>query len=241
MHKLIHFFHRHPQRSKNQIIFFCLVLFWLGIPAIGQTKTEDNVPSRSTNATPTNQPQLPDKLGSNWRALEAQRRLNAEQCQVLPDGDVYAEYDLQSLTTRFYTNGKTKIAVELFQTRFPSEAYGLFTFIRHNRNNKHQGFYVGNLVITASGESEGTLVEESVIKTLRESIVVEEGELPSLPFNLPEQGKIAGTERYVIGPLALAKTREFSDLKDAINFIGGTHAVIADYHNGNGQMTLMIV
>jgi hypothetical protein len=45
----------------------------------------------------------------------------------------------------------------------------------------------------------------------------------------------------VIGPLALAQVKEFADFKDMVNFSGGTHAVIANYNNAGGNLSLIIV
>src|SRR5262249_24307821 len=68
-----------------------------------------------------------------------------------------------------------------------------------------------------------------------------EGQLPSLPLHLPERDKIAESEKYIIGPIALTKLKSFCELKDVINFDGGVEAVVTDYRNGNGQMNLILV
>lgn len=203
----------------------------------GQGKEQDSLPKMITTARNVT---LPDKLEENWRAIGSVRVLNANQCQVLPDGDIYAEYGLQNLTTRFYTDGKTKIAVELFQMQFPSEAYGLFTFIRGTQTKKFPIFYTGSFLVRVSGDSEDSPESQSLLDALKRNIVSDGGELPSLPFNLPEQGKLIETEKYVIGPLALAKIKEFADLKDVVNFAGGTQAVAANYTT-SGSVSLIII
>ena len=75
---------------------------------------------------------------------------------------------------------------------------------------------------------------------LRGRVNFEEGELPSLSLSLPKERKLNGTDRYVVGPIILGRIKEFAGLKDAVNFAGGTQAVIANYRNGNGQMSLAI-
>ena len=102
-------------------------------------------------------------------------------------------------------------------------------------------FYTGPLLVRLSAESEEDTIDQSFLADLKTLLATDEGELPALPFNLPEQGKIAGTERYVIGPLALAQMKEFEGLKNVVNFSGGTHAVMANYGNGNSNLGLIIV
>ncbi len=62
-----------------------------------------------------------------------------------------------------------------------------------------------------------------------------------MPSHLPGEGKVADSEKYLVGPVVLAKTQEFSDLKEVVNFSGGTEATTAKYSNGNGTFSLMIV
>jgi hypothetical protein len=58
---------------------------------------------------------------------------------------------------------------------------------------------------------------------------------------LPEADKIAGSEKYIIGPAALGKLKHFSDLKDVVGFNAGAEVTTADYRSGDGQMNLIIV
>jgi hypothetical protein len=196
------------------------------------------VPNKAAQVSDANKTILPDKAG-DWSAVGVSRILGTDQIAVLLDGDVYMEYGLQALTIRFYTNGKTKLAVELFQTHFASEAYGLFTFIRSNSALKREAFQAGHFVVSVSGEV-GHMADHSLIDSLKRSLISDEGEMPSLPLNLPEEHKLSNTDNYVIGPVALGHIKELADLKDIINFAGGTQAVTASYKNGDGQMSLII-
>ena len=241
MHKLNFLFPLSSHLTTVRFVTLCSLVLSFAIGAFGQSSEQKQQLEQRTDPPVVKRVTLPDKIGANWQALGKPQVLSAEQSLVLPDGAIYAEYGLQSLTTRFYTDGKAKVAVELFQTHFPSEAYGLFTFTRTTKIKKDLVFYTGPLLVSVSGESEKDIVDQSFLETLKTSLVSNEGELPALPFNLPEQGKVAGTERYVIGPLALAQVKEFADLKDVVNFSGGTHAVIANYSNANGNLSLIIV
>lgn len=241
MHKLKFIVQSRPFQPRIQFVILCSVFFSLVVSTFGQSKEQVSPPKAVATVSVTRNAALPDKLRENWRAVAPPRLLTATQCQVLPDGDIYAEYGLQNLVTRFYTNGKTKIAVELFQMRFSSEAYGLFTFIRGTKTKKAQIFYTGSFLVNVSDYPEGSSESQSFLDALKASIVSDEGELPSLPFNLPEQGKLTETEKYVVGPLALAQIKEFTDLKDVVKFAGGTQAAAANYATSSGPVSLIII
>lgn len=233
MHKLNFLF---SLQTKLQVSFRIAALcIGLLLPAI-ETFGQNNAPEQKSPKPAAKRVALPDKIGENWQAIGNARVLSPDQTSVLPDGEIYTEYGLQSLTSRFYTNGKTKVSVELFQTQFPSEAYGLFTFTRATRTQKNKAFQKGALLVSIAGETDET-VDQSFLETLKTMLAVDEGELPSLPFNLPEQNKIEGSDKYVIGSLALAQIKEFAGFKNVINFSGGTHAIIGNY----GKFSLMIV
>lgn len=218
----------------------CLISLLLPINIFGQNRNQNEETNHPVKVPGISVPSLPDKVGETWMAIGNARTLSVEQVSILPDGDVYAEYGLQGLTTRFYTNGKAKLAIEVFQTRFASEAYGLFTFLRSNASGKRQLFYVGRLSVSISSESENLAMDQSFVNLLKKGIASEEGELPSLPFNLPEEYKVSESEKYLTGPFALARIKEFANLKDVISFAGGTQAAIANYQNGSRQMSLVI-
>jgi hypothetical protein len=73
------------------------------------------------------------------------------------------------------------------------------------------------------------------------NLIGEAGQFPILPSHLPEEHKIPESEKYIVGPRALGEMKNFSDLKEVIDFEGGVEAAIADYRNGNGQMSLIII
>lgn len=184
---------------------------------------------------------LPEKLSENWRALGPARILNAEVSALSPDADVYAEYELLMQAVRNYTDGKSKLTVEIFETRFASGAYGLFTFSRGNKTPSQQEFHQGRYFVRIANNTGNTSASDSLVEAIKSIIPADAGELPVLPSHLPERSKIVGTERYFVGPVALAKLANFSDLKNVVDFIGGAEAVTADYQNGSGTMSLLIV
>lgn len=190
---------------------------------------------------PTNKTHLPDKLVETFHIVGKTRTLSSDQCSILPDGDVYKEYWLESLTSGHYTDGKNTIAVEIFQMQFDSGAYGLFTFNRGKQNETRREFFTGRYFVSISSETIKSIPLEPLILAIKENLNSSNGELSPLPSHLPEEGKIAESEKYLVGPAALAKLEGLSDLKDVVNFSGGTEVAVARYLNGNTALSLMIV
>ncbi len=191
---------------------------------------------------------LPDRLGARWRAVNSAQvldiRKDTRKFSRLHDSDVYKEYGLQRIVKRAYTDGKSKISVEVFETNFLSNAYGLFTYNRGRLPENSHEFYDGRYLVKAniSSPSGGNeLLDNSLFEAIKSNIVGGEGQLPSLPLHLPENGKVRDSEKYIIGPAALAKLNNFSALKNVVNFDVGVEVVTAEYHNGDRRMSLIII
>lgn len=215
------------------IQFRLLVLFLLLVlPSIGFGQTADS--------TTTIKIVLPDKLGEKWRSIDAIRRLSADQCAVLPDGDVYQEFWLESLASRHYTDGQDTFAVEVFQMQFPSGAYGLFTFNRGKLPENRREFFSGRYLVSLSSEKTNSVPQE-LVQAMKNHLTLPTGELSPLPSHLPDENKIPDSEIYLVGSAALARLGGFSDLKDVVNFSGGTEIAFAKYRNGTSEFGLVIV
>jgi hypothetical protein len=181
---------------------------------------------------------LPERLGENWRASTASRKEAAGKIMAIADAIILAEYGLQSVTTRQYSNGKAKLTVEAFEMKYLSGAYGLWTFRRGDLAITQREIFNGRFVIRFSGVEQADL--ESVVSQIQKDFPPP-SDSPLLPTYLPEQNKIANSEKYLVGPEAIARIPAISDLKDAVDFTGGTRAAIAEYNNGNGKMNILLV
>src|SRR5262249_51490470 len=159
----------------------------------------------------------------------------------LPEADVRREYGLQRVISRVYTDGKIRASVEVFEMNFISNAYGLFTFNQGQLPSNSREFYEGHYVFRVSKPMSDEPVDQFLFEAIKPNLIGGEGQLPSLPFHLPEPGKIAESEKYIVGPAALNKLNSFSELKDVINFDVGVEIATADYRSGSGQMSLVIV
>ena len=181
---------------------------------------------------------LPDRLGNDWRAVSASRKLVAEKIPETPDSKLLAEYGLQSITDRQYSNGKARLAIEAFEMKYASGAYGLWTFHRGAPSPNQKEIFNGRIVFRFSSSDQ--MVVDAVAAQMHANLT-SELEPPLLPTYLPDQSKIANSEKYLVGPEAVARIAQISDLKDVIEFVAGTHAAVADYNNGNGKMSIVLI
>src|SRR5215475_11939566 len=184
---------------------------------------------------------LPDRLGEGWRAAGPARILNAERLSSLPDADVLREYGLRRVINRVYTDGKNESSVEVFELNLIPNAYGLYTFNRGRIPPKSREFYQGRYVVRVSNTAADANSGQQIFEAIKPNLIGGEGELPSLPMHLPEKDKIAESEKYIIGPAAFSRLKNLGEMKDAINFDAGVEITTADYRNGGGQMSLIIV
>jgi hypothetical protein len=184
---------------------------------------------------------LPDRLGEKWRAAGPARVLNGSRLSGLPDAEALAEYGVQRVISRVYTDGRAESPVEVFELKLIPNAYGLFTFNRGQIPPNSREFLQGRYVVRVSRRDADADADRQIFEAIKPDLIGGEGELPSLPLHLPEADKIAESEKYIVGPAALVKLKNFSDLKDAIGFGGGAEVVTADYRSGGGQMNLIVV
>ena len=120
-------------------------------------------------------------------------------------------------------------------------AYGLFTFNRGQLPQNSREWRQDRYVVRVSGREADADSDRQMFEAIKPVLVGGEGELPPLPLHLPEADKVADSEKYVVGPAALARLKNFSGLKDAIGFGVGAEVTTADYRSGGGQMNLIIV
>ncbi len=181
---------------------------------------------------------LPDKLGNNWQAITASRKVTIDKIPATAESKLLAEYGLQATSDRQYSNGKDKLTIEAFEMKYASGAYGLWTFHRGTLAATQQEIFNGRFLFRFSS------LDQSLTETVAAQMQTDLSstmEPPLLPTYLPEQSKIANTEKYLVGPEAIARIPAISDLKDIIDFTGGTHATVADYNNGSGKMSIVLI
>jgi len=208
---------------------FCVLFFLLLLTAqVVQAQSDGREP-------------LPDQLGQRWRAVGPARSIDGHRLSGLPDADVLVEYGLQRVVSRVYTDGRVESSVEVFELKLIPNAYGLFTFNRGQLPPNSREFRQGRYVVRVSRREADVDSDRQIFEAIKPDLIGGEGELPTLPLHLPEADKIADSEKYVVGPAALARLKNFGGLKDAIGFGAGAEVATADYRAGGGQMNLIVV
>jgi hypothetical protein len=197
--------------------------------------------SQFVQAQSNNKEILPDLLGQKWRAAGPARALGGERLSGLPDADARKEYGLQRVISRVYTDGRVESSVEVFELNLIPGAYGLFTFNRGRLPAMSREFLEGRYVVRVSRRDVDAESDRQIFEAIKPNLIGGEGELPSLPLHLPETDKVAESEKYIVGPAALASLKNFGDVKDAISFGSGAEVTAAAYRSGDGQMNLIIV
>lgn len=163
---------------------------------------------------------LPSSLGA-WRASGAPTQVSAQQIEQLASdrAAILREYGVTSGERAEYANGPDKVRVTLYRMVDPSAAFGAFTYLREPdmavpppvpaasyaaAKRGRSLLVVGDLVVDM--ESPGKQLPAAELNAMAQSVAVKADRRPYPPIAtfLPHEGLIPGTERYVLGPLALA-------------------------------------
>lgn len=172
---------------------------------------------------------------------KAVRVLKGKECETLPAGEIGLEYGLDSVALANYVYGKDSYLVEIFTMRFPSGAYGFFTFLQSKADKCQRQFWAGHQLIRVQCEQGTSSISTEFIESLTKEFEGHDSALPPLTQHLPKSGKRAEGEVYLVGPKALANHPRFGFLKDSVNFEGGTEAVTAEYEQAETPLGLLLL
>lgn len=164
---------------------------------------------------------LPASLGA-WTSSGAPVQALAQQIEQLANdrASVMREYGVSSGERREYANANDKASVTLYRMVDPSAAFGAFTFLRDPDmalpapvtaasyaagKRGHALLVVGNLVIDVASAKREMATPD--LNALAQSVAAQADRRPYPPIAtfLPREGLVPGSERYVLGPLALAQ------------------------------------
>jgi hypothetical protein len=178
--------------------------------------------------------------------------------------DVLAESGLESAETRAYSNGNAAITVTTYRLHDSSGAYEAYTFFQGPKNcpptsglsaclppiddpsEKRRITLIGNILITI--DDAGSLTQDDQDALSKQiSAKADKTPLPPIPEYLPTPDRIAGTEKYALGPaafcaaLAALNRPDYRALSDAAGFSSGAEAMFALYQNkGDAAVVLLI-
>ena len=164
---------------------------------------------------------LPASIGA-WAASGGSAQASPQQIEQLAKdhAGILREYGITSGERREYADGEDKAEVTLYRMVDPSAAFGAFTFLRDPDmampapitaasyaagKRGHTLLVVGNLVMDVASTKREMVSAD--LNALAQSVASQADRRPYPPIVgfLPKAGLIPGSERYILGPLALAQ------------------------------------
>jgi hypothetical protein len=170
-----------------------------------------------------------------------------------PDTTAFREYIVKSVEQRSYTQGSQAASITLYRLRDPSSAYGAYTFLRNEAlSDAHLGSYasashdralivVGEMLLDVSAPAKQSRPSDADLKQLADLLdkKADHTPYPIIGEHLPENGRVRGSERYMIGPLSLAHFVPLGT-DDWMGFDHSGETILAHYQVAGKDETLLI-
>lgn len=183
---------------------------------------------------------------SNWNSTQSKDN------PANPEAAILKEYGLKSAERRTYTHGNDSLVVTAYTFSDPSGAYGAYSFLRtpdmpqanftkHSCMSHTQALALtGNLALEFNGARLDRFHGEIEMLIAQAGGHAEFGTYPALPQRLPVDDLVPGSDRYILGPVAL---QHFLPLAggDWLGFSMGAEAELAHYRLQSRDATLLIV
>ncbi len=216
------------KRSVLALLFFVAVGGLSGVPSAAQAL-------------------LPSSLGE-WMSSATPSQVSPQQIEQLAGdrANILREYGITAGERREYANGNDKATVTLYRMVDPSAAFGVFTFLRDPDmvtpapiafasyaagKRGRTLLVVGNLLIDVN--STKPQIQSADLNALAQSVGHQADRRPYPPITtfLPKEGLIPGSERYVLGPLALAQAFPpgAANQTDWVGFASSAEAIVGRY------------
>ena len=235
------------QRKKSFVLAIALIVLW------GEAGSSGLAAQAQAQAI------LPSSFGA-WTAAGAAAQAAPGQIEQLAtdSGPILREYGITSGERRDYANGDEKLTITLYQMVDPSAAFGAFTFLRdpdmasvaakspvsYEAISKGEAatkgaaggqgrtmLVVGNLLLDVA--SAKTRFAAADVSALGKGVAGRADQRPFPPIAefLPKDGLVPGSERYVLGPLALSRVYppDAANATDWAGFGNSAEAMVGRY------------
>jgi len=193
---------------------------------------------------------LPNSFGK-WTSSPTSADLPAAPKTPFEPG-VLDEYGIKSQETRSYTTGADRISATLYEMIDPTGAYGAFTYLhtpemhalgvtKYSVGSDDRAIVVvGNFLLDANGPHISSRTPDLKVLAGALKPQADQRPFPYVAEHLPEQGLIAGSERYIIGTWGLATFAPIAN-GDWVGFDQGAEAILARYRSGAQQASLIVI
>jgi len=163
--------------------------------------------------------------------------------------EIYQEYGFVRAIVQDYSSGKGRsISLEIFEMETPAAAYGIFTLKRSGKGKavgpggtaELEDYYLnlwkGRYLVTLTGFDGEPETVAGLLALARavEARITNEAEPPALVTSLPGPGLLAGSVKFIKGPLGLNNLYPFG-LSRGLHFEA---AVKGDYEDGSSLIIL---
>jgi Family of unknown function (DUF6599) len=164
------------------------------------------------------------------------------------------EYGVTKVEIRTYRKNDQSLQAVVEKAEDPSSAYGLLTFYQSESMKPEKGMKLtvigpdqaymarGAFFVRVLRPSKPKMSEED----FRSALIAIAGAAPSadsmalLPPSLPAQGIIDGSEKYVLGPVAMQRALPFFPAK-LVGFRQGAELQAASYRHNGQPLTLILI
>jgi hypothetical protein len=226
-----------------------LVLTLAGMLFIGGTLAAQT--PANTNAVKPGA--LLPKSFSGWEKSASQTAADAAVADPVNAGTI-KEYGFTDFEAATYKRDDRQMAIKAARFADASGAYGAFTFYRLPQMltesfgdrgaslNDRVLFYRGNILVEAKLDRT-TAMSAAELRELAAALPLPNGparNLPTLRNYLPKQAYVKDSEKYVIGPLALAAVGAPIS-PEQVEFTRGAEVAEGKYSTSGGTATLMLV
>jgi len=198
-------------------------------------------------------PVLPDQF-AGWK-MSGKPVISQDATKADPAfAPLLKEYGFTDLETGTYTKPGRDMRIRAARFADASGAYGAFTFYRQPEMTEarigDQGassnlrilFYRGNILVDTVLDR-ATAMSAAELRELADSLPRPSGglgKLPNLPNYLPTEKLVAGSRRYIVGPVGLSDAS--APLPEtAVGFNRGAEVALGRYATSGGQATLMVL
>jgi hypothetical protein len=202
-----------------------------------------------------NPPALPASF-AGWSQSGVARPFDPTQDKISGIWAVLQEYGFASGAEQQYAKKDKTIVVALYRLKDPSGAYGLYSFLRtpgmsraeitaHSSISSNRALILdGTTVIEITGSGLDLVKFGADFKSFVDALAVPpaDGPYPDLVKRLPLHGFQEGTDRYILGPVALKYLAPVAD-GDWAGFASGAEAEVGQYRvaGGNRAVTLIVI
>jgi hypothetical protein len=192
---------------------------------------------------------------AGWTQSGAAQSIGPSSDPRFPDlWPVFQEYGYASGTLQLYAKNGQTISVALYRMKDPSGAYGLYSYLRspalsHAEITDHSSISAeralildGTNVIEITGTGLNLLKIGADFKSLVDALAAPpaDGPYPDLVKRLPLHGFQEGTDRYILGPVALKSLAPVAE-GDWAGFANGAEAEVGQYRVAGGNRTVTLI